>query len=437
MKIDLKGNFGYALVFATYWMSYCVIASFSSVFLLANGYSNTEIGLLIAIGNLISVVIQPFLANLADRSKKATVFEISMVATTLIMLFAFFTLILHGRSIPLFLAYLLMFAIHASLQPLLNSMDMTLAHRNIKVDYGICRSMGSLGYSAISALLSFLLVRVGTASLPVVCEACTAALIGGLVLLNLLYKGRATGTGTADTSNPADLETSAIPERPAEEADAADAVAAGQAQSEAAELPGRAPTTDITMKEFISRHKLFLLMTFGIFLLFYDHQIINFFMLQVFRHVGGDSAQMGTYYSIMTLLEIPPLFCFTLLTRRFSTSFLLRLATIGLVLRSLVMLAAHTSFLMMLTLATHPFGFPLFLPTIVRYIDEIMNRGERVRGQSLYIIVITISGVVATATGGIILDSLGAGPLLWICAVTCVIGAAVILPLVERVRRES
>lgn len=426
MKTNLKGNLGYALVFATYWMSYCVIASFSSVFLLANGYSNTEIGLLIAIGNLVSVGIQPFLANLADRTKKATVFEISMIVTALIMLFAVFMFVLHGRSILLFLAYLLMFAIHASLQPLLNSMDMTLAHRSIHVDYGVCRSMGSLGYSAISALLSILVVRIGVNSLPVVCEACTAALIGGLLLLNTLYK------------RPAQVlnEAKAAQTLTGDQTEGAESAEDAEDAENASELPAKEPASEITMKEFLGRHKLFLVLTFGVFLLFYDHQIINFFMLQIFRHVGGDSAQMGTYYSIMTLLEIPPLMFFTLLTRRFSTTFLLRVATIGLLLRAIVMLAAHTSFLMMLTLVCHPFGFPLFLPTMVRYIDEIMDRRERVRGQSLFIIVITISGVVATATGGAALDTLGVMPLLWICAVTCLIGTGIILPLVERVRRE-
>lgn len=411
MSINLKGNIGYAIAFATYWMSYCVVASFSSVFLLANGYSNTEIGLLIAIGNLVSVGIQPVLANLADRSKKVTVFEISMLATALIMLFALFTLILHGRSILLFAAYLLMFAIHASLQSLLNSMDQTLAQRSIHVDYGICRSMGSLWYSAISALLSYLVVRVGIVSLPIVCEACAALMIAGLFLLNRLFKQSLVPPET-------------VAEGTSEEAPRLSAEEAASEQKE------------ITMKDFILRHKLFLIMNVGIFLIFYDHQIINFFMLQVFRNVGGDSAQMGTYYSIMTLLEIPTLMGFTLLTRRFSTSFLLRLATIGFVLRAVLMLLAHTSLLMMLTLVVHPIGFPLFLPTIVRYIDEIMDRRERVRGQSLYVMVITISGVVATASGGAVLDAFGAGPLLWICAVTCVIGAAIILPMIEKVREE-
>jgi PPP family 3-phenylpropionic acid transporter len=100
------------------------------------------------------------------------------------------------------------------------------------------------------------------------------------------------------------------------------------------------------------------------------------------------------------------------------------------------MLVAGTPMLLLLTLVVHPIGFPLFLPTIVRYINEIMDTREAVRGQSMYVMVITVSGVVASSTGGIVLDSLGAGALLWICAITCVIGAVVILPLIEKAREE-
>ncbi len=397
---NLKGNTGYGEVFATYWMAYCVIASFSSVYLLANGYSNTEIGLLIAIGNLVSVVIQPVAANLADRSAKTNVFEIAALMTVLILLSQGMLLLVHGRSLILFSAYLIMFAVHAAMQPLLNSVNQTMLQRGVTVDYGCCRAMGSLGYAVISTALGMMVIRFSVVSLPIAGEFVTVLLLAGLLFLNRVYKN----------ADPA------------------------KARKPVCKADQKEP---ISMGDFVKRHRIFLVMTGGIFLIFYDHQIINFFMLQLFQNVGGGSTQLGTYYSIMTILEIIPLVGFTWLTRRFSTSFLLKLATIGFVLRAVLMLAAHTPMLLMLTLAVHPIGFPLFLPTIVKYINEIMDEGEAVRGQSTYVMVITISGVVASATGGIVLDTLGANMLLWICAITCLIGAAVILPLVEKARHEK
>lgn len=404
----LKGNAGYGEVFATYWMAYCVIASFSSVFLLANGYSNTEIGILIAAGNLVSVVIQPIAANMADRSNVVNVFEIAAAIAILIILSQGLLIVVHGRSLILFTAYLLMFALHAAMQPLLNSINATMIGRGIAVDYGSCRAMGSLGYALMSAGLSVMVIRFTALSLPVAGELVMVLLLAGLFVLNRMYKSSESDSTRQNSVDDISEQESGIP----------------------SEKP-------ISMTDFVKRHKIFLIMTGGIFLIYYDHQIINFFMLQLFQNVGGGSTEMGTYYSIMTILEVIPLFAFSWLTKRFSTSFLLKLATIGFVLRAVLMLAAQTPLLLMLTLAVHPIGFPLFLPTIVKYINEVMDTREAVRGQSLYVMVITISGVIASATGGAVLDSLGANALLVICAVTCIIGAAVILPLVEKARLET
>ncbi len=401
----LKGNAGYGELFATYWMAYCVIASFSSVFLLANGYSNTEIGILIAVGNLVSVVIQPIAANFADRSKKANIFEIAGIMALLILFSQGILIVIHGRSLVLFGAYLMMFALHAAMQPLLNSMNATMLQRGIGVDYGSCRAMGSLGYAMISACLSMMVIRFTENALPIAGEIVMGLLLAGLFFLNRMYKG-------AQPLN-------------------------NGLRKGAGQIPDTKQKTPISMGAFMKRHKIFLVMTAGIFLIYYDHQIINFFMLQLFQNVGGGSTEMGTYYSIMTILEIIPLFGFRWLTKKYSTSFLLKLATIGFVLRAVLMLAAHSPQTLMMTLVVHPIGFPLFLPTIVKYINEIMDEGEAVRGQSLYVMVITVSGVVASATGGAILDSIGAEMLLWICAVTCVIGAAIILPLVKKAQDES
>lgn len=401
---NLKANFGYAEIFATYWMAYCMIASFSSVFLLANGYSNTEIGILIAIGNLVSVAIQPLVANMADQSERVNVFDISSVMTILLVIAMGILLVFHGRSLMVFCTYLLMFAVHAAMQPLLNSMNATLSYRCITVDYGICRAMGSLFYAIMSAILSWMVVRFTELSLPMAGAVATVLLLAGLFYLNRLYN--VARSGAHSQGEDGEGEEGAIQDTP------------------------------ITLGAFVRRHRVFLVLTFGIFLIYYDHQIINFFMLQLFKNVGGGSTEMGTYYSIMTVLEVIPLFGFTWLTKRFSTSFLLKLATIGFVLRAVTMQLAGTPTMLLLTLVVHPIGFPLFLPTIVRYIGEIMDAREAVRGQSLYVMVITVSGVVASATGGWVLDTLGAGALLWICTVTCVLGAAVIMPLVEKARKE-
>ena len=68
-------NIEYGAVHATYWMTYAIIGSFASAFLLGRGYSNSEIGVILAVGSVAAVFLQPVLADIADRSKKISLID--------------------------------------------------------------------------------------------------------------------------------------------------------------------------------------------------------------------------------------------------------------------------------------------------------------------------------------------------------------------------
>lgn len=58
---------GYAFLQGFFWMSFAAIMGFSSLYLLDAGFSNTEIGMIMAIAGIISAILQPTLASYADR----------------------------------------------------------------------------------------------------------------------------------------------------------------------------------------------------------------------------------------------------------------------------------------------------------------------------------------------------------------------------------
>jgi hypothetical protein len=71
-----KINVEYALMQSAYWMAYCMVLTFAAVFLQARGYSGTDIGVILAASNIMALVLQPLVADLADRSKKISVVHI-------------------------------------------------------------------------------------------------------------------------------------------------------------------------------------------------------------------------------------------------------------------------------------------------------------------------------------------------------------------------
>ena len=389
----------YSEMFWMYWSIFCVISGFSSVFLLNLGYTNTEIGTLLAIGNIASVIIQPFSANIADRSKKLNTLDILLVMALFITFFEVLVWLVGKKSIVMFVAYLSVHAFHAAMQTMLNSIDGMFVRIGKRADYGISRALGSLGYCVTSMLLGFLITALGSGSLPLVALTFMLLLIAGTIAMQRRYKGLAAGAVQTE-ENPSTKED------------------------------------EITMKEFMSRHKIFLIIMVGVFLMFYHHQVINYYMLQVFQNVGGGSTDLGIYGSLMTITEMPALLFFTPLNKKFKTNTLLKVGIVGLVLRGILMYVATSPLGVQLSLIVNPFGFSLFLAAIVQYISEIMDEREAVRGQSLYVVVITASAVVASFTGGIILDVWGASKMLFLCMIFCIVGAAISFRLVDDAAQE-
>ena len=64
----------YAVINATYFMGFCGVNAYASIFMLERGFTNSRIGLLLALANVFSVVMQPIIAGLIDRPGKLTKF---------------------------------------------------------------------------------------------------------------------------------------------------------------------------------------------------------------------------------------------------------------------------------------------------------------------------------------------------------------------------
>jgi len=79
--MEKRLNCSYAAIQGSYWMVYAVVGSFASVFLLARGYTNSQIGVILAVANVVAVVLQPMVADFADRSKKVSLIGLIEIMT--------------------------------------------------------------------------------------------------------------------------------------------------------------------------------------------------------------------------------------------------------------------------------------------------------------------------------------------------------------------
>ena len=399
-------NAEYGGIHATYWMAYAVISSFSSAYLLDRGYTNSEIGLILAVGSIVAVFLQPFMADFADRAKKISLIGITQVATIFIMGMMLICFVMDKASIALSVIFVMMIAWHTALQTLFNSLTFKLEESGHKINFGVCRAMGSLGYSLLCAVLGTLAETFGTQILPLTGEVTLLMLLITLCLTKSHFKKACKMRGDLDS-----------------EQDKVEVVSETLEEQE-----------EINLIQFIKRNKLFLLVNIGVAGIFFSNSIFNSFMLQIVENVGGNSEDMGRILAVMAFLEIPPMFLFERVHRKVSCKRLLQLGAICFTLKILCATIADSVFVVYVAQLFQLTSFGIFLPAMVSFIDEIMEKGEAVKGQALYTIVTTVATIFASLVGGVILDVSGASSLLWISTIITGAGAILFCLVIEKVK---
>ncbi|MGO2638585.1 MAG: hypothetical protein ACTH9D_06135, partial [Enterococcus viikkiensis] len=73
----------------------------------------------------------------------------------------------------------------------------------------------------------------------------------------------------------------------------------------------------IDLFSFMKKYKRFMGLLAGASLLFVFHTIVNSYMFQIMQPLGGSEANVGTSLSIAALSELPTMFFFSWLLKRF------------------------------------------------------------------------------------------------------------------------
>lgn len=145
----------------TYWASAAGVVSFATAFLLGKGFAPAMVGTLLAAGNLLSCGAQPVFANFADRMG-GNVLKWMTAALTGVCVLAFGCVQLLPLPMAVFGGmYLLgVFALDA-MMPLMNAVSVAYSENGYRINYGLSRGLGSLGYSVAALVIGELMASRG------------------------------------------------------------------------------------------------------------------------------------------------------------------------------------------------------------------------------------------------------------------------------------
>lgn len=379
----------YAYIQGLYWMSFAAVMSFSSIYLLDAGFTNTQIGLLIAAAGIVSAVLQPLVASYADKSRSPSLKKIVLAADLLLLVCSGTLLALHHRSPALtgffFGSSVLLLQL---LTPLVNSLGTESLNQGKSLNFGVSRGMGSVAYAVAAYALGRINAKTGPGSIPV-----------SMLLIYACF-------------------TLALFAFPFAKAD--------RRQKTGAKKEGAGPL------EFFVRYKRFSVLLIGCILLYISHVLINNFCFQITLAKGGQSAEMGFSMALASILELPTMFCFARMVQKIRCDIWLRISGVFLMLKALGTLLAPGIPSFYAVQALQMGGWALITVSSVYYVNAVMEEQDAIKGQAYFTMTYTIGSVLASLIGGSLIDRAGVTAMLVFASACAVVGMLIMLFAAQR-----
>jgi PPP family 3-phenylpropionic acid transporter len=374
-------------------MAYCPVMM-GSTYLLARGLSPSVAGIAVALGNLGALLLQPKIGSVADSERGITISRMGVIVS-LASGVAFL-----GALLPqpvLMVAFVaIVYLLYQNLIGLVNSVAVYYQNRGARINYGVARGLGSASFSIVSAVLGAAVSRWG-ASMYMIWGAVLCVVTAASMLL------LPTPKGVPETTDP-DRSASGNRER-------------GREQSYVG---------------FLKTHRRFLLLFCGMSLAVLGEGAAGTYTLTIVRSVGGDAAEAGIALAIQAMVEIPGLWSYELLERRFKTSTLLLFSMLVFALRSVMFVFASSMATVYLVYAFQMFSFGIATPASISYANKHFGEGDKNKAVGLLTLIYAVANVICGPIVGGAIDLWGVRSAFAIVSVAGAVGCVLCFANIER-----
>ncbi|NLW52373.1 MAG: MFS transporter [Tissierellia bacterium] len=351
----------YNLLQGLFWMLFCITISFINSYLTGKGLSPDQIGIITATFGALAALSQTVLGRIADSSK--TINWKNLIVTMIVLrILANFGILLVDDALISGLLFGLSLLLMNALIPFVNAANFYYEKNGINLNYGVARGIGSLLFAVTSYSIGQLIPVMGLEVIVI------AGFIIGFLML---------------------LITISMPLSKKEE----DIIIHQQVNA--------------SSESFFKKYPKFVMLLVGFTLLMVFHNSTSTYMLQILENVGGGNKELGTAFAIAAIFELPIMFGFVYLRKKFSTHQMLIVAGFAFIGKALVYIISSSVGMIYVAQALQMLSFGLFASASVYCAEEEMDLNDKVKGQSLAAGSITIGSVFGNLSGGFIVNSFG------------------------------
>lgn len=363
----------YAVINATYFMGFCGVHAYASIFMLERGFTNSQIGVLLALANIFSVVIQPVIAGLIDGPGKLTNRRAASLCSAVIIVLSLGLSFVQREKTVIFLIFMLIYMIQMAYQPVIIAMNFEYAERGCSINFGLARGIGSVGFATYSPILGNLLEQHNVSVIH----------IGNAIVLtvSLLF-----------------ILTFRLPEKTTTEF--------GNDVEEKKEKEQEIGAHN-NFKDFVRHYPRFMLFLVATVLVFFAHNMINDYLIQVITPLGATKKHIGYATSMAALVELPTMAFFTKMKEKIHYEKLLLLSTVFFTVKVTLLFFADSIVGVFISQFCQIGAYALFIPAAAYYANMVMERFDQVKGQAYVNCAITLSGTFAGLICGRVLDLAG------------------------------
>ena len=383
MKINFW-TIRYTLINVFYFVAFATIHGFAAVFLLSKGFTNTEVGMALALANILSVVGQPLVAGIVDRSDTVTNRRVLMASALIMLAGALGLSVLNGPKVLIFAVYVLIYTVQFIAMSILIAISFEYRAYGCKHNFGLARGLGSASFAVTAAVMGPIIEKTG----PTVNMYVTVGVMALLFLIAFFFR----------------LPDGAVKEN----TDAGDT---------------EAPTDSFF--KFVKKYPMFMLFMLGVACVFFSHNMLNDYLIQIIRNLGGGETELGYASFLQAILELPVMALIVFVLRKINAKAVLIFSMFAFLLKVVIMYFATGLPGMYLSQSIQLFAYAVFIPTAAYYADKIMKGGDKVKGQAYINCAITLGGVFSNIVCGPVLDKHGVSAMLMVGIAVCLAGVII------------
>lgn len=378
----------YALIHAAFWMVYAASTSYTSVYLLDAGFTNTQIGLLIAAVSLISAFLQPATAAYADKPDSPSLKKIVLSCCAIFAVLSLI-LIISGNKLPLMiiLCYGGLVMINQLLIPLVNALGMQSINQGKNLNFGIARGIGSVAYAIATYVIGIIVAMSSTSKVPI----CAIVLVIAMLFAVACFPFKKV---VSETQTSSDSHTKQTPFS--------------------------------SLIYFFNHYRSFCFVLVGYVFICTCHMMLSNFAYQIVSAKGGGTAEVGTSLSLAAMSELPTMFLFGWLLKKAPAATWYKTASIFFVLKAVGSLLAPNVMTFYAVQLLQMGAWALNTVSSVYYVNSIMDKQDAIKGQACMTMAFTLGNVVSALFGGPLLDYAGITTALLFATLMGVIGMLMI-----------